>query len=165
MHFAIKVFAAASAALVVVSCAPKPEPVTVDVAYDKFGDAVVYECRPSTIPPNPNYPERLPICEENCPPGTVPNHNVVELPLRKYPNKARLSVVITDPASGTFGQNLNIDAVEEIEVITSGASAEYGRADGGFANNHVSLRVEEAAQLTGRGLTEVRSSMRLAERN
>jgi len=41
---------------------------------------------------------------------------------------------ITDPASGTFGQNLNIDAVEEIEVITSGASAEYGRADGGFAN-------------------------------
>jgi len=41
---------------------------------------------------------------------------------------------ITDPASGTFGQNLNLDAVEEIEVITSGASAEYGRADGGFAN-------------------------------
>ncbi len=41
---------------------------------------------------------------------------------------------ITDPASGTFGQNLNIDAIEEIEVITAGASAEYGRADGGFAN-------------------------------
>ncbi len=33
-------------------------------------------------------------------PGTVPNRNVVELPLRKYPNKARLSVVITDPATG-----------------------------------------------------------------
>ncbi|HZE88066.1 MAG TPA: TonB-dependent receptor plug domain-containing protein, partial [Verrucomicrobiae bacterium] len=41
---------------------------------------------------------------------------------------------ITDPVSGTFGQNLNLDAVEEIEVITSGASAEFGRADGGFAN-------------------------------
>jgi outer membrane receptor protein involved in Fe transport len=41
---------------------------------------------------------------------------------------------ITDPASGTFGQNLNLDAIEEIEVITAGASAEYGRADGGFAN-------------------------------
>ena len=41
---------------------------------------------------------------------------------------------ITDPASGTFGQNLNYDAIEEIEVITAGASAEYGRADGGFAN-------------------------------
>ncbi len=41
---------------------------------------------------------------------------------------------ITDPASGTFGQNLNADIIEEVEVITSGASAEYGRADGGFAN-------------------------------
>ncbi len=41
---------------------------------------------------------------------------------------------ITDPASGTFGQNLNPDIIEELEVITSGASAEYGRADGGFAN-------------------------------
>jgi outer membrane receptor protein involved in Fe transport len=41
---------------------------------------------------------------------------------------------ITDPVSGTFGQNFNTDAIEEIEVITAGASAEYGRADGGFAN-------------------------------
>jgi outer membrane receptor protein involved in Fe transport len=41
---------------------------------------------------------------------------------------------VTDPVSGTFGQNLNSDIIEEIEVITSGASAEYGRADGGFAN-------------------------------
>jgi hypothetical protein len=80
MHSAIKVFAAASAALVIVSCAPKPEPVTVDVVYDKFGDAVVYECRPSTIPPNPNYPERLPICDEKCPPGTMPNPNSTAAP-------------------------------------------------------------------------------------
>ena len=41
---------------------------------------------------------------------------------------------ITDPASGTFGQNLNNDIIEELEVITAGASAEFGRADGGFAN-------------------------------
>ncbi|HET6371688.1 MAG TPA: TonB-dependent receptor, partial [Candidatus Polarisedimenticolia bacterium] len=41
---------------------------------------------------------------------------------------------ITDPVSGTFGQNLNADIIEEVEIITSGASAEYGRADGGFAN-------------------------------
>jgi len=41
---------------------------------------------------------------------------------------------ITDPVSGTFGQNLNLDAIEEIEVIKAGASAEFGRADGGFAN-------------------------------
>jgi hypothetical protein len=33
-------------------------------------------------------------------PGTVPKRNAVTLPLRKYPNKARLSVVITDPATG-----------------------------------------------------------------
>ena len=33
-------------------------------------------------------------------PGTVANGNVVELPLRKYPAKARLSVVVTDPATG-----------------------------------------------------------------
>lgn len=33
-------------------------------------------------------------------PGTVPNRNAVELPLRKYPAKARLSVVISEPASG-----------------------------------------------------------------
>ena len=41
---------------------------------------------------------------------------------------------ITDPFSGTFGQNINADIIEEIELITAGASAEYGRADGGFAN-------------------------------
>ncbi|UOQ97446.1 hypothetical protein MUN81_19690 [Hymenobacter sp. 5317J-9] len=33
-------------------------------------------------------------------PGTSPTRAVVELPLRKYPNKARLSVVVTNPASG-----------------------------------------------------------------
>ena len=33
-------------------------------------------------------------------PGTTPNRDVVELPLRKYPTKARLSVVITDPTNG-----------------------------------------------------------------
>ena len=33
-------------------------------------------------------------------PGTAPARDVVDLPLRKYPNKARLSVVVTDPASG-----------------------------------------------------------------
>ncbi len=41
---------------------------------------------------------------------------------------------ITDPVSGTFGQNLNADIIEEVEIITSGASAEFGRADGGFSN-------------------------------
>ncbi len=41
---------------------------------------------------------------------------------------------ITDPLTGHFGQFLNIDAVEEVEIITAGAPAEFSRADGGFAN-------------------------------
>jgi outer membrane receptor protein involved in Fe transport len=37
-----------------------------------------------------------------------------------------------DPLTGTFMSNINPDAIEEIEVVTTGASAEYGRAVGGF---------------------------------
>ncbi len=33
-------------------------------------------------------------------PGTVPRPDVVELPLRRYPARARLSVVVTDPVTG-----------------------------------------------------------------
>ena len=40
----------------------------------------------------------------------------------------------TDPFTGYFGQQLNIESIEQIEVITSGAPAEFGRAQGGFAN-------------------------------
>jgi outer membrane receptor protein involved in Fe transport len=40
----------------------------------------------------------------------------------------------TDPASGTFGQNMNLESIAEIEVITTGASAEFSQAQGGFAN-------------------------------
>jgi outer membrane receptor protein involved in Fe transport len=40
----------------------------------------------------------------------------------------------TDPFSGTFGQNLNIESISEIEVITTGFPAEYSGAQGGFAN-------------------------------
>ena len=41
---------------------------------------------------------------------------------------------VTNPLTGAFGQDVNLESVEEIEIITAGASAEYGRADGGFAN-------------------------------
>ncbi|MBI3448639.1 MAG: VWA domain-containing protein [Acidobacteria bacterium] len=41
---------------------------------------------------------------------------------------------VADAASGATGQNLNLDAVEEIEVITSGTSATSGRAQGGLMN-------------------------------
>src|SRR5206468_8301548 len=40
----------------------------------------------------------------------------------------------TDPFTGYYGQRLNIESIQEIEVITSGATVEFGRAQGGFAN-------------------------------
>ncbi len=40
----------------------------------------------------------------------------------------------TDPTTGTFGGNLNFEAIQEVSVITSGVSAEYGRAIGGVIN-------------------------------
>jgi outer membrane receptor protein involved in Fe transport len=43
-------------------------------------------------------------------------------------------VSTTDPFDGHYGQNLNTESIEEIEVITSGAGAQYGRAQGGFVN-------------------------------
>ena len=39
-----------------------------------------------------------------------------------------------DTALGTFGQNFNQDAVDQIEVITAGYKAEFGRSDGAIAN-------------------------------
>ncbi len=39
---------------------------------------------------------------------------------------------ISDPATGGFGQNVNLESIAEIELIPSGAGAEYGRAGGGF---------------------------------
>jgi outer membrane receptor protein involved in Fe transport len=43
-------------------------------------------------------------------------------------------VSTTDPLTGKVGAQLNIESIQEIEVKTSGASAEFGRAQGGFAN-------------------------------
>src|SRR5437870_3388304 len=40
----------------------------------------------------------------------------------------------TDPTTGTFGGNLNFEAIQEITVTTSGLSAEFGRGVGGFVN-------------------------------
>jgi hypothetical protein len=41
---------------------------------------------------------------------------------------------VTDPTTGTFGGNLNFEAIQEVTVITSGVGAEYGRATGGIIN-------------------------------
>jgi hypothetical protein len=43
-------------------------------------------------------------------------------------------VSTTDPYTGKVGAQLNIESIQEIEVKTSGASAEFGRAQGGFTN-------------------------------
>ena len=41
---------------------------------------------------------------------------------------------VNNPLTGMIGQNVNIESIEEVELVTTGASAEYGGASGGFAN-------------------------------
>jgi len=43
-------------------------------------------------------------------------------------------VNITDPVTNTFSANMNYDAIKEVQVITGGMDAEYGRAVGGTVN-------------------------------
>src|SRR5713101_6140464 len=40
----------------------------------------------------------------------------------------------TDTVTGTFGANLNFEAIQEVSVQTAGESAEYGRASGAILN-------------------------------
>jgi hypothetical protein len=40
----------------------------------------------------------------------------------------------TDPVTGKIGMQLNIESIQEIEIKTAAAGAEYSRAQGGFAN-------------------------------
>jgi hypothetical protein len=40
----------------------------------------------------------------------------------------------TDVTTGTFGQNFNFEAIQEVVVQTAGISAEFGRAQGAIAN-------------------------------
>lgn len=40
----------------------------------------------------------------------------------------------TDPLTGEWLSLINLDAIEELQVLTTGAGVEYGRASGGFAN-------------------------------
>lgn len=40
----------------------------------------------------------------------------------------------TDPTTGTFGQNFNNEAIQEVNISTSGISAEYGRSQGAYVN-------------------------------
>src|SRR5258706_7851281 len=43
-------------------------------------------------------------------------------------------VSTTDPLTGKRGAQLNIESIQDLEIKTSGATAEYGRAQGGFVN-------------------------------
>jgi outer membrane receptor protein involved in Fe transport len=44
------------------------------------------------------------------------------------------AVDTTDPTTGTFGTNLNFEAIQEVSVLTSSIGAEYGRAQGAVVN-------------------------------
>ena len=44
------------------------------------------------------------------------------------------AVDTTDPTTGTFGTNLNYEAIQEVSVYTSAAGVEYGRAQGAIVN-------------------------------
>ncbi len=69
----------------------------------------------------------------NLPPGANPNPNVHGA---LGSNNMWLfdGAEITDPTTGTFGGNLNFEAIQEVSIYTSGVSAEYGRATGGIIN-------------------------------
>ena len=43
-------------------------------------------------------------------------------------------VNVTDPLTSTFSMNMNFDAIEEVQVITGGMDAEFGRSMGGAIN-------------------------------
>ena len=40
----------------------------------------------------------------------------------------------TDTTTGTFGQNFNYEAIQEVNISTTGISAEYGRSQGAYVN-------------------------------
>jgi hypothetical protein len=69
----------------------------------------------------------------NLPPGANPNPNVHGA-LSGNNQFLFDGVDVTDPTTGTFGGNLNFEAIQEVTVYTSGVSAEYGRATGGIIN-------------------------------
>ncbi|HTO89136.1 MAG TPA: TonB-dependent receptor [Thermoanaerobaculia bacterium] len=40
----------------------------------------------------------------------------------------------TDTTTGTFGQNFNFEAIQEVNISTTGISADYGRSQGAYVN-------------------------------
>ena len=68
-------------------------------------------------------------------PGVVGSGNVNAMGALTSSNLFIVDAVdTTDPTTGTFGTNLNFEAIQEVSVYTSGVSAEYGRAQGAIVN-------------------------------
>jgi uncharacterized protein (TIGR02231 family) len=65
-----------------------------------------------------------------------PAAEIEKLPIigQNYQDILKMSPGLTDAVSRLSGSNLNAEMIEELEVITSGTSAEFSRADGGYAN-------------------------------
>lgn len=68
-------------------------------------------------------------------PGVVGTGNVNALGALTSSNVFIIDAVdTTDPTTGTFGTNLNFEAIQEVSVYTSAAGVEYGRAQGAIVN-------------------------------
>jgi hypothetical protein len=68
-------------------------------------------------------------------PGVVGTGNVNSLGALTSSNLFIIDAVdTTDPTTGTFGTNLNFEAIQEVSVATSAAGVEYGRAQGAIVN-------------------------------
>ena len=84
--------------------------------------------------------ERLPIGRSyqsliGVTPGVVGTGNVNALGALTGSNQFIMdSVDTTDPTTGTFGNNLNFEAIQEVSVSTSAVSVEYGRGQGAIVN-------------------------------
>lgn len=64
-------------------------------------------------------------------PGVVGTGNVNSAGALSSSNLFVIDAVdTTDPTTGTFGTNLNFEAIQEISVLTNAVGAEYGRAQG-----------------------------------
>lgn len=68
-------------------------------------------------------------------PGVVGGSNANVLGGTSSSNQYLIDGVSTrDPVTGTFGSNINFDAIETVEIKLTGISAEYGEFQGGLTN-------------------------------
>lgn len=68
-------------------------------------------------------------------PGMTGSDNPTALGGRRTENLYLVDGVdTTDATSGTYGMNLNEEAIEEVQILTAGLSAEYGRVGGAVSN-------------------------------